>query len=220
MVASVPLAERIEAVLRQIRGVVAVRVVATDSAVTEIHVLAQLARPAKQVVRDIESVCAARFHLDIDHRCVSVAQIEVPTGRKILQRPRLFSVRVEAIGEEVTAAVQLIVGDDIISGEARGPAAGAFRPRLTAKATVLALESLLDGACRLDLEDLREFRMAQHQGYVCAVSLLSHSGEEKLIGCALVRTDVPEACARAVLDAVNRRLERLHHTGHEVVKSL
>jgi hypothetical protein len=69
----------LEAELSRIPGVTAARVVLDDAgAPSEIHVLATPDKPAKQVVRDIQSVALARFDVEVDRRIVSVVQLESP----------------------------------------------------------------------------------------------------------------------------------------------
>jgi len=66
----------LEDALRQIPGVRAVSVVTDPKAhPTEVHVLAAPGKPAKQVVRDVQSVALTRYDIDLDHRIVSVVQI-------------------------------------------------------------------------------------------------------------------------------------------------
>src|SRR5436190_14931456 len=67
----------LEESIRQIPGVRAASVV-TDAQAnpTEVHVLAAPGKPAKQVVRDVQSLAMAQFNIDLDHRIVSVVQIE------------------------------------------------------------------------------------------------------------------------------------------------
>jgi hypothetical protein len=66
----------LEDALRQIPGVRAVSVVTDPNArPTEVHVLASPGKPAKQVVRDVQSVALTRYDIDLDHRIVSVVQI-------------------------------------------------------------------------------------------------------------------------------------------------
>lgn len=66
----------LEDALRQIPGVRAVSVVTDPHArPTEVHVLASPGKPAKQVVRDVQSVALTRYDIDLDHRIVSVVQI-------------------------------------------------------------------------------------------------------------------------------------------------
>jgi hypothetical protein len=66
----------LEDALRHIQGVRAASVVTGPDAVpTEVHVLADPGKAAKQVVRDVQSLAMARYDIDIDHRIVSVVQM-------------------------------------------------------------------------------------------------------------------------------------------------
>ncbi|HUF33821.1 MAG TPA: hypothetical protein VMN58_11510 [Acidimicrobiales bacterium] len=53
-------------------------VVGPDTEPVEVHILAVPGKHAKQVVRDIQSVAMASVGLEIDHRIVSVVQLEDP----------------------------------------------------------------------------------------------------------------------------------------------
>jgi hypothetical protein len=71
----------LEESIRQIPGVRAVSVVTDGRAQpTEVHVLAAPGKPAKQIVRDVQSLAMAQFDIDLDHRIVSVVQIEDDTA--------------------------------------------------------------------------------------------------------------------------------------------
>ncbi|MFZ0323839.1 MAG: hypothetical protein WAN48_06875 [Actinomycetes bacterium] len=66
----------LEDAIREIPGIRAVSVVTNPKAVpTEVHVLASPGKPAKQLVRDVQSVALTRYDIDLDHRIVSVVQI-------------------------------------------------------------------------------------------------------------------------------------------------
>src|ERR1700755_1025694 len=66
----------LEDALRHIQGVRAASVVTGPDAVpTEVHVLADPGKAAKQVVRDVQSLAMARYDIDIDHRIVSVVHM-------------------------------------------------------------------------------------------------------------------------------------------------
>lgn len=208
MIAEIPPSEHMEAELRQIRGVVAVRVVSSADAIAEIHVLAGLSRPVKQIIRDVESICAARFRVNIDHRCISVAQIDIGDGvdTDVLPRLQLHNMRQESTGDKVAFTVQFAAADQVFNGEAEGPAIGAWRPKVAALAAVHALEDCLGDTVGVNLGEVKQFEMAGKRGYMVVVSLLTRSGEDKLLGCTLVQYDDAEACVRAVLDAVSRRI--------------
>ena len=100
-------------------GVHAVRVVGDRSGrPVEVHVLADPSKPAKQTVRDVRAVAQTMFGIELDHRIVSVAQldtndqnapvgIELPRGES---RARIGSINVEAVG--LRAQVRVVLADE------------------------------------------------------------------------------------------------------------
>lgn len=68
--------QKAEAAVTSLRGVEAVRILAEGETIREIHVLSTSSRPAKQIVRDVQSVLVTRFGREIDYRVVSVAYCE------------------------------------------------------------------------------------------------------------------------------------------------
>jgi len=69
-----------ETAVTALRGVEAVRILADGDVIREIHVLSTSNRPAKQIVRDVQSVLLTRFGREIDYRVVSVAYCEPSPG--------------------------------------------------------------------------------------------------------------------------------------------
>jgi hypothetical protein len=211
----------LEESLRQIPGIRAASVVTgPDSRPTEVHVLAQPGKPAKQVVRDVQSVAMAQFDLDIDHRIVSVVQIgeaDAPlvdivalapaaaSDEPDLTRPALTAIAVRTADGETEVTVTMGVGGGVYTGTATGPGLPIHRPRIVAQAAVAALSELLGIAAQVESAQLLEIGLRE-----VAVTVLSLSiprlGEQVLCGSALVRGDEEDAIARSVLAAVNRRL--------------
>jgi hypothetical protein len=67
----------LEDAVRRIQGVRAASVITLgDGRPTEIHVLATPGRQPKQIVRDIQSLAMAQFDLELDHRIVSIVQLD------------------------------------------------------------------------------------------------------------------------------------------------
>lgn len=82
---SLRLLPELEAAIRQIPGVRAASVVTDPQAEpTEVHVLAAPGKPAKQVVRDVQSLAMAQYDIDLDHRIVSVVQIDNDTADEVV----------------------------------------------------------------------------------------------------------------------------------------
>jgi hypothetical protein len=218
----------LEDALRQISGVRAASVVTgPDAQPTEIHVLADRLKPAKQVVRDIQSLAMARYDLDIDHRIVSVVQIddgevsplrlavppaddadtEHPDGApaEAAPRPLVEAVVVRTSHSEAEVTVTLSFGGDTFVGAASGSSAIASRPRLVARAALDALGELLGTPA--DIEHCTVIPVGSRSVAVSVLQVqVPRSGEQVLSGSAIVRGDEADAVARSVLDALNRRL--------------
>lgn len=219
----------LEESLRQIPGIRAASVVTgPDSRPTEVHVLAAPGKPAKQVVRDVQSVAMAQFDLDIDHRIVSVVQLseaeaplsvapvvslsarsggEAPTEVPDLDqlRPALTALDVRTAGQEAQITVTLTAGGSDFTGRADGPGLPVHRPRIVAQATVAAVAELLGMPAHIESAQLVEVGLREVAVTVLSLSI-PRMGELVLCGSALVRSDQADAVARSVLAALNRRL--------------
>ena len=69
--------KRAENLLQSLKGVTSSRVVVSpDGEITEIHVLTEGGLTPKQVVRNVESALLAQLGIKVDHRRISVAQVE------------------------------------------------------------------------------------------------------------------------------------------------
>lgn len=201
-----------EDIIRQIKDVISARIVANETGeITEVHVLAGPNRGPKQVVRDIESAFMAQFGVQLDHKRISVAQLQDDDDRKIDVglRPRLISVSLKTLSRHTESQVQLEIGDMNFEGNASGPTSTGNKLRIVMVATIKALEAYLKGTCSLVADNLAVVRLGDLQAVVVSVSLLTNLGEEKLVGTALVRNDDREAAVKATLSAVNRRLALL-----------
>ena len=207
----------LEDALRRIQGVKAASVVTGPDAVpTEVHVLAAPGKPAKQVVRDVQSLALARYDIDIDHRIVSVVQIgEDEPSLEVVRpeaeeeepstRPVIAAIMVRSSGGLIEATVSMSVGDTVFEGRAEGAAGHSHRARLVAMATLDAVHELLGQPCEVESSVVLPVG-----GRDVAVSVLTmmvpRAGEQVLTGSAAVRGDEAEAVARSVLAALNRQL--------------
>jgi len=210
----------LEDALRALPDVQAVSIVTTgDATPTEVHVLASPGKPAKQIVRDVQSLAMASFDVDLDHRIVSVVQIgdsaaaeaAVPPDDPVLGedvqagRPVISSVSMLTAQHEATASVTIAIGDDRFEGVARGSSAVSGRSRLVAVATINALDELLGLPC--EVESAQVVTAGTHQAALVVLSLtVQRVGQQVLSGSAVVRADPTDAVARAVLAALNRQL--------------
>lgn len=201
--------EELEESLTRLPSVDAVRVVAQGEKVAEVHVLAAPDKPAKQVVRDVQSLAMARYGTTIDRRVISVVQLTPEKTRPSAgARPVLVGIREEPNGSRVSVHVTLSRQGQESLGTSDGPAAASARLRLVGEATLRALEALYPSGPPLALDAIGPAAMGQRSVVVAiVVSSVAERDEEVAVGAALSQgDDLPQTAVRAVLDALNRRL--------------
>ncbi|MGQ9880280.1 MAG: hypothetical protein ACUVSV_05385 [Armatimonadota bacterium] len=204
-------AEQVEHVIHQLRDVLSARVVVDKTgAIQEIHVLVSSNRSPKQVVRDIESALLASHGIVVDHRKISVAQMQGALLRSVTNRLRVADVEITVNGTKAEATVHLQRGSETFTGQAAGQGSQSNQLRLIANATVRAVEQACRMTDQIAVEDINPSVMvAGRQIVIAVVNMLSQYGEDVLTGSALVRNDVNRAVVNAVLDALNRRTAAL-----------
>jgi hypothetical protein len=197
----------IESVVCRLKGIIAVSVV-NDSAgdVSEVHILAGSSRSPKQVVRDVESAVMARLGIAIDHKKISVAQVDEGTSRYDHSRLRFSDVSIAFNGTRTEATVRLLKDTILFSGSADGTSSPNSQIKLISTATLRAIDEAGLSDSALVLEDANEVSMGGRRVAVVLVSLAGERGEEFLSGSAVIKQDVWKGVVNATLDAVNRRL--------------
>lgn len=220
--APVPDIHQLEAELCRLPEVKAARVVADSSgALIEVHIVATPEKHPKQLVRDVQTVSFATFGVDVDRRIVSVVQLDdhsrmfeaAAPKLEVLATPeprlRVAKVTVETSDDDTQVRVTVERGDQSGAGSSVGPPVASLLPRLAAEAALAAVRDLEPLAAPVAVEmasvSALGARRIAHVAVVCA----AFSADEVLTGSAVVRNDDASAIARAVLDALNRRLPAL-----------
>lgn len=220
--APVPDVRGLEVELNRLPGVKAARVV-TDASGTpvEVHVVATPEKHAKQLVRDIQTVCQASFGVDLDRRIVSIVQLDensplfdtAPPKLEVVATPeprlRVTSVGVEAFDHESRVRVTVERGAEIGTGASVGPPMMSLLPRLAADAALGAVRELEPLSAPVAVEGASVVDLGSRRIATVTVVCAAFTGDEVLTGSAVVRADEASAVARAVLDALNRRLPAL-----------
>ncbi|NCB62598.1 MAG: hypothetical protein EOM52_03130 [Clostridia bacterium] len=201
-------AEQWKNLITRLPGVLGAEFVLEGDAVREVHVLSDLSRGPKQIVRDVQSALLTRFQLELDHRIISVAQIP---GALQSRGRRVICDRLElTIGRDCSAAaVCLRVDGDAYIGKATCDLSASGRLRAIALATAEALNQIISSSCRFAVDDVRRVPMGQRQAVLVGLSLHLNGKTEALLGACYEGEDPNFSAALATLDAVNRRLSTL-----------
>lgn len=214
----------LEAGLRELADVREVSVVTgPDARPVEVHVLAATGKPPKQVVRDVQSLALARFGIELDHRTVSVVQLDEaprdPAGATTVEpshastvtavqdRPALVAVTTRTSGAECQVDVELVAAGTPLVGTALGPVAASGRARVVAAATLSALKDLVGTRCELESAQVVDVA-GREVAVVVVLVTVPRVGVQVLTGSAPVTADVADAVARSVLASLNRHLAR------------
>lgn len=190
----------------------------------EIHIVSSLHRSPKQVVRDVQSLAAARFGMPIDHRIVSVVQLDeeqeppavapdaidadAAVGEGTGARPVLERVVVASKGDSSWVKVALVWPDGATT-EGAGTA-GATRETRARGATVALLQAvqpvLEERGSRVDVDHVLIHRIGSSDSVLIRAVFHDRGAPTPLVGSAVVYDDVATAAVQALLQAVNRKL--------------
>ena len=186
--------------------------------IAEIHILASTRRNAKQISRDVQSAITAAFHREVDHRTISIAQIDSTAYAGVDDCRMRQAARLRYAGMNVSMRdgrrvyeVRLTREDTDYTGEASCPNSPHQKRRAVAEATIRALESALSLDGELSLVAVHNSDIAGVPIIVCAIGCPETRGGRLLIGAAHYMRDDDEAecVVRATLDALNRFCGRL-----------
>lgn len=175
----------------------------------EIHVVTTDARSPKQTVRDVQSLAAAVFGVRIDHRIVSVVQLEEAIEDE--RAPRRVAIERVGMGtrsgsEWVEVELQWPTGE---TTQGSGPSGRSreSRARGAATATLECLDkALATKKATVELENIVIHRMGPADWVLVHCSFYDQAGETALMGSALILDDLATAASRALLNALNRKL--------------
>jgi len=138
------------------------------------------------------------------------ADVAPTLPRVHLARPGRMTIRrVQMLTADlgVVATVVLALEGDTFEGRADGAATVTSVNRSVATATLRAVEEAVGRRARFEVEHLEVAVSGRDRTALVVVTMLTGRGNERLSGASVVREDVRQAVIRAVLAAVNRRIE-------------
>ena len=227
--------EDVERALTGLKDVRSARIVTNDAGgILEIHVVADTARSAKMVARDVESILVAKIGLSIDHRKISVAQVEgeetaeagpasqaearpakrveAPAGLYLTpEDKRIEFVGVSLAQSNLVAQARVELSRDGVGtvAEATGADSTDSVLRIVAEATMEAVQRYFENGGLFTVTAVEQMTVGGKPIVVVVVAHVYERGERVLVGACPSSGDVPRAVALATLDAVNRFLRRL-----------
>lgn len=213
---------QVEQLLLGLEGVNSVKLVSDGhGGIDEVHVVGAPGVGPKQVVRNIESALLAEFGLQIDHRKISVAQVQapdisaeetgaveepaIPSAPDEVRRLLLDSLELErTAGDRVECRVTLSSGDESYEGTADGPDFSRSRLKVAGRAVLDALNAATLDDIELQLEDAEKIDACGMTFVVAVVRGQERRNSVTLPGISSVSDSEEEATVLACLQATNR----------------
>ncbi|MBN2260215.1 MAG: hypothetical protein JW702_06705 [Clostridiales bacterium] len=199
---------KIEDLVKKIQGVLSTKAVIDNDKIVELHLLTDKSRNPKQISRDIQSALAADLDIEIDHKVISIAQINFVEDSYSNKRVKIKSVSKIINSTDLICEVKLTLGDVEMVGSSQYRNISSRKDYSVVIATIDALEKLFNFA---DMVFLEGIEVIERHNYSVAVVLVStiFEQEEVMSGSSVVEDDRDLALVKATLDAVNRRLNML-----------
>lgn len=203
--------EQVESFLLKVQSVQGCKVkLGKENSIGEIHIVSDLRRSPKQILRDIEAIMMSNFDIEIDYKKVSIAQIQ-SGSIKYDQDPRLQLKLIEYNnhGSNVSIKVALEKHDLVYESEIVGINTAHNFKRLIGTAVLKCVEKYLDNEDVFVFEDIKRVELANVEVMLVSITSVHGGNEEVFTGTAKILSDSKEAIARATLDAVNRHVLHL-----------
>lgn len=198
---------RVESIITKLSGVISAKIIFDNKDLIEIHVLTNKSRSPKQISRDIQSIYAATTGEILNHKIISIAQIDDGHSFRDMGRVILEKISFQDTFENDTyITVSTKLDGKIEEGVRFGILSKRNLFRMIVEATIDSVEKLVNIDNKIVFEDCECHVVAKENVFIVGVSMLTKTGENLLIGSAINRGNEREAVVRATLDAINRRL--------------
>lgn len=198
----------IRKLIQELDGVISCNITG-GSVVEEIHIIADKKRKPKRIVRDVETVFLVEINKKIDHKKISIAQIDSSFSKNLKDvsdnRVELVSIYTE--NNRSRCNVEIKINEELIcdSFEAQ---IGESDEKLIGRSVITILNKYLDFKARLVVNDICTIN-GKEEIVIAKISIHNSANnliQEKLVGSAYLNNDISLAIAKACLKAVNRRI--------------
>ncbi len=203
--------EMMENYLKKIRSVQGCKVVLDDQeSIEEIHIVSDLKRNPKQILRDIEAILISQFDVTIDYKKVSIAQIKSDMVQNDGDpRLKLKSIEFNNNGSNVEVRVVLEKAGQVYESSMSGVNTSSNINRILGNTVLRAVENHCEIEDVFVFEDARKVSLSNIDIMVVSISSRYNGREEIYTGSAKIGSDPREALARATMDAINRHILQL-----------
>ena len=199
-----------QSVINKISGIISSKLTIENDLLSEVHILSNITRSPKQIVRDIESSILASFDYRIDRKIISIAQIE-SEDTDVNRRMKYGGISVNSFDNTIECSVKLIHDEKEYTSSLVGIKTAMNRKKIIAETTIKVVEQIIGKESIFEIHDVMMNSKNEINYVIVLVNYICNGPEETLVGSVIVGSDTNEAIAKATLDAVNRKVEIIKH---------
>lgn len=195
--------------ITKLPGIINANVVWNGNEIQEVHVLADQSRTPKQIARDVQSLFMAQFQKEIDHRIISIAQIESEL-KPIIRLPSRYIIEAVTVSKKRNSTdveVTLSLDGKSYSGKETNLKDEYDLNRGIVQATLTAIEMAEESKIACNILDVRFCDIAGERMVIVCIYL--SSGDKypgRYSGTAFSNSDDSIAVVKATLDSINRKI--------------
>lgn len=197
--------ELIEKTIEKLDSVVSCKIISDENNnFEEIHIVSNGVRTAKQLVRDTQSILIATYNIQIDHKKISIAEIQDDSLKRVASRLKIMSVSHDNNGQRAIVKVVLDNHRDIFENSKMGINTSRNVDRMLVDATLRTVEDAHGLEETFILEDIKTVNISTGKAILVVITCFNNSIEQRFCGSCLITNDYKEAVVKATLDALNR----------------
>ena len=193
--------EKVIEKLRGLEGIINCKVTGKDE-VDEIHIIASKNRKPKRIVRDIETLILVNFDQKIDHKKISIAQVD--EDRREIKENRVIINCIYKEHNRSVVHLDLEINDESVHEKIVDKREGSV-PLMVARGIIELIELHTNFAGTIKLENV--FTTGLNNEIVIVQLILCSSNSlnrEKLLGAVYINNNLALATGKVCLKALNR----------------
>lgn len=195
----------VEKAIEKLESVISSKIILGEKdSFEEVHVVSNGRRAAKQIVRDIESLLMATYNIQIDHKKISIAEIQDESLKKSQHRLKLVSISQDNQGQKVGVKVSLDNHKNIFENSTTGINTSRNIDRMLVDVTLKTVEDAYGYEDTFILEDIKVANLSEDKVVIVIITCIRDGYIKRLCGSSLINLDYREAVVKATLDALNR----------------
>ncbi len=203
--------DKLEEQIIRLDGVISAKIsLKDDGEIDEIHVVSHKSRNPKNLVRDIETLVHINLSKEIDHKKISIAQLNIKEENNS-SKYRIEIISINKLYNRPICELHLYLGGLEFKKRYEGQIYETIQ-NLVAQTVINSLTDILPVNIQLELKNMFFTGINNEIILIELFWITINDGfirREPLIGTAYVKNELPMAVGQALLNAINRKIHIL-----------